>query len=181
MKKTRLLVILSCYLSLAVGLDLVKKFIPFLNMPSGGSVNIALIPIIICSFHLGVKYGVLTGFLWFVVSTIIGLNSFFISFAQILFDYIIPSSIIGLASVFYKKKTMLEIELGILFTMLVRTFSICLSGAYFWFDNSTTAGSFNAWIGSFVYNLPYSLITTLMLLIVIPLLLKYLKNYLYNI
>lgn len=180
MKKTRLLVLLSCYLSLAVGLDLIKKFIPFLNMPNGGSINIALIPIVFCSFHLGIKYGFITGFLWFVVSSIIGLNSYFISFFQILADYIIPSCIIGLAGIFYKKKNIFEIEIGILLTMLIRTFSICLSGAYFWFDESLSAGSLNAWIGSLVYNLPYSLLTTLMLLIVIPLLLKYLKNYLYN-
>ena len=178
MKKTTKLVTISIYVAIAIALDVIKEFIPFLNMPSGGSINIALIPIALCSFHLGIKQGLLTGFLWFVLSTLIGLNKYFISFGQIIFDYIIPSVILGAASFIYKKKNIFEIEIGLLITMLIRTLSICISGAYYWFDLSLAAGSVEAWSFSLIYNLPYSIASLIMLMIVIPLLLKSLKKYL---
>lgn len=178
MKKTKELTSISIYVALACVLDVIKEFIPFLNMPSGGSINIALIPIVLCSFHLGIKDGLITGALWFTISSIIGLNKYFISFGQIIADYIIPSTILGISSIFYKKKKVIECEFGILLAMLIRTFSICFSGAYYWFDKSEVAGSLNAWIFSLTYNVPYSLATLIMLLIIIPLLLKTLKKYL---
>ena len=178
MKKTTKLVTISIYVAIAIVLDIIKEFIPFLNMPSGGSVNIALIPIALCSFHLGIKDGILCGLLWFIVSSLIGLNKYFISFGQIIFDYIIPSVILGVSSCFYKKKNLFEIEFGIIITMIIRTLSICISGSYYWFDMSLAAGSKEAWIFSLTYNLPYSIATLIMLMIIIPLLLKSIKKYL---
>ena len=180
MNKTQRLVMISIYVALAIALDLVKEFIPFLNMPSGGSINIALIPIVICSFHLGIKEGMIVGTLWFVISSLIGLNKYFVSFGQIIFDYIIPSLIPGISAILYRKKNTIEIELGLLVMMAIRTFSLVLSGAIYWFDESVASGSYAAWSGSLIYNLPYSLATLLMLLIVVPLLLNSLKKYLYN-
>lgn len=180
MKKTRDIVIISIYVALILSLDVIKTLIPFLNMPSGGSVNIALIPLAVSSFHLGIKKGLLIGFLWFVLSSIIGLNTYFISFGQIIFDYILPSVILGLSSVFYSHHKFIEIELGIFLMMTIRTLSIIFSGAYFWYDNSLSAFSLNAWMFSISYNLPYSLVTLIMLLIIVPFILETLKKYLYN-
>ncbi|MDO5440546.1 MAG: ECF transporter S component [Erysipelotrichaceae bacterium] len=181
MKKTYKLVTISIYVALAIVLDVIKEFIPLLNMPSGGSINIALIPIALCSFHLGIKEGLIVGSLWFIVTCLLGLNKYFISFGQIFFDYIIPSVIVGTSSFLYRKKKLIEIEFGIFITMLIRTLSICISGAYYWCESSEVAGSVNAWFFSLTYNLPYSIATLLMLLIVIPILLKSLKKYIYNI
>lgn len=178
MKKTKKIVLISIYTTLAIVLDVIKEFIPFLNMPSGGSVNIALIPIALCSFHLGIGHSFISGVLWFVISSILGLNKYFISFGQIIFDYIIPSTILCLASIFYKRSKTIEIEIGILLAMIIRTLSICYSGAIYWFDSSAASGSIEAWSGSLIYNLPYSLATCLMLMLIIPLLLKTLKKYL---
>ena len=178
MNKTKKIVFISIYVAIALVLDFVKSFIPFLNMPSGGSVNIALIPIVLCSFHLGVYDGCVCGFLWLVVSCLLGLNKYFVSFGQILFDYIVPSIIPGISAIFYSKKKIVEIELGIFIAMLIRTFSICLSGAIYWFEESAAAGSIEAWNGSLIYNLPYSIATTIMLMIIVPLLIKTLRKYL---
>lgn len=178
MKRTRKVVLISIYTTLAIVLDVIKEFIPFLNMPSGGSVNIALIPIVLCSFHLGIGNSFISGILWFAISSILGLNKYFISFGQIVFDYIIPSTILCLSSIFYKRYKTIEVEIGILFSMVLRTLSICLSGAVYWFDSSIASGSIEAWSGSLLYNVPYSLMTCLMLMLVIPLLLKTMKKYL---
>jgi len=175
--KTKAIVSMALYISLAIVLDYIKEFMPFLNMPSGGSVNIALIPVVISSFHLGYKKGILVGFLWWLVSFSLGLNEWFISVPQYLLDYIIPSCVVGFSSLFYKHKNNKEIVGGILLTMFIRTLSICLSGAIYW-PGDLASGSNAAWVYTFSYNLPYCIATTVMLVIIVPILLKSINKYL---
>lgn len=175
MKKNQRLVFISIYCALALALDYIKAFIPFLNMPSGGSINIALIPVVVSSFHLGIMDGVFTGLLWWLVSSIIGLNPYYISLMQYVVDYVVPSLIVGISSLFYKRKNIFEIELGILFMMIIRTFCLVLSGAIFWPD-AVASGSAEAWSLSLIYNLPYSIATLIMLLIIIPIVLRSMKR-----
>lgn len=176
MKKNQKIVFISIYCCLAIVLDYIKTFIPFLNMPSGGSINIALIPIVICSFHLGIFCSMICGLIWWILSSMFGLNPYFISIIQYLLDYIIPSVIVGIASIFYHKKNIFEIEMGIVIMMLIRTVSIVISGAIYW-PGQLSSGSLAAWTASIVYNLPYSLATLIMLLIIIPSLLSGLKKH----
>ena len=176
MKKNQKLVFIAIYVALAIVLDLVKEMLPFLNMPNGGSINIAVVPIVICAFHMGCPYGLAAGFMWWLISSLMGLNNWFLSIPQYVVDYILPSTIIGLASVFYKKKTIFEIEAGIVVMMIIRTMLLILSGVYFWPDG-VAAGSAAAWAASCAYNLPYSIATMIMLMIVVPVLLKSLKSY----
>ena len=176
MNKNRIIVLISMYCCLALVLDYIKSFIPFLNMPSGGSINIALIPIVICSFHLGTINAMLCGGLWWLVSSLLGLNPYYISLMQYVIDYIIPSIVIGACSLFYKNRKILEAELGILFVMIIRTFCLTLSGAMFWPDG-VVAGSTQAWVASCVYNVPYNAATLIMLMLITPLVLNRLKKY----
>ena len=173
MNKTKQIIFISYYVALAIVLDYIKTSIPFLNMPSGGSINIALIPIVLCSFHLGCKQGVLAGLLWWLVSSLLGLNNYYLSLMQYIVDYVIPSAIIGAASVFYSHSKIMEIQLGILFTMFIRTMCVLISGAVFWFDEASN--SVPAWIYTCTYNLPYSIATTIMLMIVVPIIIKHTK------
>lgn len=178
MSKTRRIIIISLFASISVALDIFKEMIPFLNMPSGGSINISLIPLVASSFILGINGGVLTSLIAFLISTMFGLNDIYISLAQYFFDYILPTLILGFSSIFYKNKKIKEMEFGILFVMLVRTFSLVISGMYFWFEESVAAGSLAALVGSLAYNVPYSFITMLVLLIVTPLLVRSIDKYL---
>ena len=166
------------FASISVALDIFKKMIPFLNLPNGGSINISLIPLVISSFILGKKSGVLTALIAFSVSTVFGLNSIYISLPQYFFDYILPTLILGFASIFYKNKKVYEIIFGIIFVMAIRTTSLIISGMYFWFESTVAAGSLEAFIFSFTYNFPYNFLTTLMLLICTPLLVKSIDKYL---
>lgn len=173
--KTRNIVFIALYVALAISLDYIKELLPFLNMRAGGSINIALIPIVVASFHLGVKKGIVTGLMWWLLSFVLGLNKWFICLPQYLLDYIIPSGIVGISSLFYKNKTSKEIILGIILMMIIRTTSIIVSGAYYW-PGELASGSKAAFIYSLSYNLPYSVLTCLMLVILIPIILKSLKN-----
>ena len=165
------MIMITIYVAITLVLDFVKEMIPFLNMPQGGSVNIALIPIVLLSFHLGVREGLTAGALWWLISSIMGMNEWFLSVPQYIVDYILPSVVIGAAAIVYRNGKMLEAEAGIFAVMLVRTFLLVLSGVYFWPDG-VAAGSAAAWIASLGYNLPYSIATTIMLMFVIPVLLK---------
>lgn len=176
MKKTKNIVFISIYVALALVLDFIKAFIPFLNMPSGGSINIALIPIVVCSFHLGIKNGITCGFAWWLLSSVIGLNNYFLNIPQYIVDYILPSIIPGMCCFLYKDKKLISMELGIVFCMLFRMFCLVISGAIFW-PGDAAANSLAAWSFSLAYNVPYSLATTVLLMFVTPLIIKSLRRY----
>ena len=176
MNKNKKIVLISIYCALAIVLDYIKAFIPFLNMPLGGSINIALIPVVLCSFHLGIFYGMMCGLLWWLVSSLLGLNPFFLSFAQYVIDYILPSAIVGISSIFYKNKKVFEIELGIIIMMILRTLLLVISGAIYW-PSGVASNSIEAWIASLSYNIPYCAATLIMLLIVMPLLVRSMRKY----
>ena len=178
MSKTRRIILISLFAAISVALDIFKEMIPFLNMPSGGSINISLIPLVAASFILGIRDGIFTSLIAFMISTMFGLNNIYISIPQYFFDYILPTLILGLSSIFYKNKKILEMEFGILFVMSIRTFSLVISGMYFWFEESVVAGSFEALVGSLAYNVPYSFITLIVLVIIVPLLVKSVSKYL---
>lgn len=177
MKKNYKLIVISLSVALCLILDYLKTFIPFLNMPFGGSINIALIPVMVVSFVFGYKEGIVVGILWWLVSSLLGLNSWFISIDQYIFDYILPSIIPGLAGllIIKNKNRNIEIISGIVLSMLIRTFVLVFSGAYYW-PEGVARGSQAAWVYSLTYNLPYNVITCLMLCIVVPLLCSRLSN-----
>ena len=55
--KTKELVLIALFIALAIVLDYIKEFLPFLNMPSGGSINIALIPVVVGKKYFAVFKG----------------------------------------------------------------------------------------------------------------------------
>ena len=175
--KTREIVFVALFVALAIVLDYIKEMIPFLNMPSGGSINIALIPVVTAAFVLGWKKGILVGLVWWLLTFVLGLNRWFISVPQYLLDYIIPSAIVGLCSIFYKHKLAIEAVIGIVFAMLIRTVSILVSGAIYW-PGEAASGSTAAWMGSLAYNIPYCLLTMVMLAAVVPIVLRAIRRYL---
>ncbi len=173
--ETKDIILIALYAALAIVVDYFKELLTFLDLPMGGSINIALIPVVVGAFHLGPKKGVLIGFLWWLVSSLFGLNPYFINVVQYLLDYIVPSVIIGASSIFYKKRSLLEAEAGILLTMAIRTLSIVISGVYFWPDG-VAAGSWAAWMASLSYNLPYCIATGVMLMAVVPIVISRIKH-----
>ena len=178
MTKTKKIVIISLLCSISVALDIFTKFIPFLNLPNGGSVNISLMPIMVVSFILGIKEGILCSFLSYLLSFAFGLNNIFLSIPQYTLDYLVPVICVGGCGLFYKNKNVLEMEIGIFISMLLRTTSLVISGAYFWVESTIIAGSIGSYIGSIAYNVPYSFITMIVLMISVPIVVKMVNKYL---
>lgn len=170
-EKIRFIVYVAIYAALTLALDYVKEMLPFLNLPNGGSINIALIPVMIASFHLGVPGGCAVGLLWWAISSLMGFNPYFLNLAQYLLDYVIPSFIVGASSFlcFGGKKTIVKGEIGLFVVNVLRTLSIVLSGVYYWADG-VAAGSAAAWTASLSYNVPYCVATYALLAVLLPVL-----------
>ena len=176
------------YVALAIVLDYIKKMIPFASLwPNGGSVDISLIPLVFASFHLGWKWGIATAAIQFVVSIMMGATHIYVAPYKpvfgFIFDYIVPSVIIGAAAFLwnkddrkFSKKAMIKMEIGIFVVMAIRIFSFILSGAYCWMEDAVNAGSPAAWIFAVTDTLGYAIPTLIILMIILPILYNMLKS-----
>ena len=174
--KTKDVVNIGIYVALTLVLDFIKEMIPFLNLPMGGSVNIALIPVVVASLHLGIGKGFVVSAFWLVLGTLFGWNGTYLNPMQWSFDYLLPTLVMGFAGIFYKNRKMFGAIAGTVLTMVLRTLFILISGAYFWFPEGAVAGSSAAWIGSCNYNLPYSIATLVVLLVIVPIIISRFKR-----
>lgn len=159
---------MAIYAALALILEYLSQFIVFFQMPSGGSVNLGVIAILVASFHLSWKKGMAVGLLWWLLGFVLGMNNWYLNPMQYGLDYIIPVLLCGLASIFPRvgKDNILS---GTLFAMVLRFTSFLLSGVYFWPPEGSVAGSGGAWVYSLSYNLGYNAATLVVALILVPL------------
>lgn len=174
--KTRDITYMAIYIAMAVVLELSEEFIPLFKMPNGGNLCIAIIPIILASYQLGAKKGMLCGFIWWITTTIFGQNAYIVSFWQMLLDYLIPAMLCGAASAFPKIKKISNVYIGSVSIILLRYICFVISGAVFWFPKGSSAGSLAAWIYSLNYNLYYNLATGIVAVIVVGIVIKRFNN-----
>lgn len=86
--------------AIAFLLDLATSFIG--KMPQGGSISLAMIPVLIMGFRHGLKGGLLTGFLLGVLQTIMGYTTI-VHPVQGFLDYFVAFTVVGAGGVFYKQ------------------------------------------------------------------------------
>ena len=65
---------------------------------------------------------------------------------------------------------------GIVIAMLLKYFLQVLSGVYYWFPEGSYAGSAASWAFSLGYNLWYNLVTMVICVVVVPELIRRLKQ-----
>ncbi len=174
--KVKDLVLMAFYAALALVLDYVSAMIPFLQMPQGGSINLAVIPVFVASYHLGWKKGIATGLLWWLIGFLMGLNNWFVDPMQYALDYIIPAVICGMAALLPRIKNIPNIYSGVVVMMIIKFISHVLSGVYYWPPEGAARGSMAAWTYSLGYNLWYNLATLIVALIIVPLIIKRLSK-----
>ena len=178
-QKTRTYVFIAMYASLSVLFNFLTQFLP--HMVNGGTVDLSVIPIFIASYHLGWKKGVWTGIFTWLLGLVFGMNRYMVSPLQILFDYVIPIVVPGIAScipsIKVKELHISNIYTGVFVTMFLKYSSHVLAGVYFWFPEGSAAGSIAAWIYSaWTYNLGYNVLTLLACFIIIPILIQSLQR-----
>ncbi len=172
--QTRLMAFMALYAALYVVLKFVGNFIPFLQMPNGGSVEIELIAVFAASWHLGWQCGCGVAMLSWLITFVMGSGRWYLNPMQYALDYFIPLIVVGLAILFGGRGKN-RYYLGILVSMFLKFASNVLSGVYYWPPEEAVAGSGPAWIYSLSYNSGYNIATCIVCLILVPVLLDRLK------
>ncbi len=114
--KTQKLVTSAMLIALGSAISLVSEWIPFLNLPFGGTVTIAsLLPLVLISYLYGVRWGLGSAFVYSLLQMAIGfktvsglflpdsdsyMGSVGVAFAILLLDYILAFTSVGLGGVF---------------------------------------------------------------------------------
>jgi len=154
MKETKRIAEIGIMLAVAVVLEAISTFVPFLHMPQGGSVSLGMLPIFYIAFKYGMKDGLIAGFAFGLANFM--LNGFVIHWGSIIFDYVLAFTVLGFAGAFGKGTVSNKVFVGgVLFGGFLRYLMHSFSGVLFF---SEYAGEEGAFIYSFVfYNLPYML------------------------
>lgn len=195
-KQSKLSIIVQC--AIMAALSIVLSFIKIYEAPLGGSVTLfSAAPIILISFLYGTGYGLATGLVNAVAQLLFGLGT--VAYVPnalgivlcILFDYIVPFSLIGLAGIFRNIKFTNNVKyqtlnrytnlmLGTLMVSVIRFLCHFFTGIVVWYS-LTKEGEWNDLVFklspaaySAVYNGAYMVPETILLLIAVPVL-----NYLY--
>ena len=175
--KTRILA--ECAVLIALGTILAK--IKIYELPNGGSVTAAsMVPFILISLRHGTRWGLLAGFANSLLQMLLGglwptpAGTATAMALEVLLDYLLPFTVLGLASVFAKpfgeKKKMQGILFGTFMVCLLRFLCHFFSGIIVW--GSITQDGIGAVIYSLTYNGSYMVLETIIALIVIALLYK---------
>ena len=132
---------------------IICDFIPL--WPNGGSVGIAMVPILVLSIRRGAIPGLIGGLILGLLDMIDGVwispvagNSIFLAFISILLDYILGWTLVGLAGLFSKKIKKAEDNksvakwsiIAILVGGLARLFIVFLSGSILWSKGTEILG-----------------------------------------
>ncbi|MBR6051081.1 MAG: energy-coupled thiamine transporter ThiT [Clostridia bacterium] len=155
-------------IAIATVIALICDYIPFLNLPFGGTITIAsMLPIIIVSYMFGIKWGLFTAFTYSIVQIIISLThgasgtvaglflpdsgfTVIMGIIIILLDYVAAYTSLGLGGIFrniVKNKTAALVVGGTFALVVCYAFHV-LSGAIFygqwaeWFFTDTIIKDF---------------------------------------
>ena len=182
--KTRRLTESALLIALGTVLALLTNYIPFLNLPYGGSVTIfSMVPLIILSYRYGIGWGFFSGVVFGVLQMALGLTTgvfsgaeFYVVVFSILLDYLLASGVIGLAGMFKNriKNPFVSVGLGSLIVCVLRYIAHLVSGALLfgsyaeWYftesgfpadAGASILGSFSgtalSWVYSVIYNAMY--------------------------
>ena len=159
---TKDLVYMALYAALFIVLDVAVNTLGILQMPNGGSLGVSVIPLLMASYHLGWQKGTVVAVLSILLQYVTG-PMYTPDLIGFLLDYFFAFSVYGLASLFPNYKWFYS---GVLITNLVRLIASTLSGILVW----ETA----PW-ASLVYNATYMIPTTILCLVLLPLVMPRIK------
>ncbi len=159
---TKDLVYMALYAALFIVLDVTVNTLGILQMRNGGSLGVSVIPLLMASYHLGWQKGTVVAILSILLQYVTG-PMYTPDLTGFLLDYFFAFSVYGLASLFPNYKWFYS---GVLITNLVRLICSTLSGILVW----ETA----PW-ASLVYNATYMIPTTILCLVLLPLVMPRIK------
>ena len=156
------IVLMAFYLALFFVLDFLSNAIPFFQMPQGGTVGLGTVALLLASYQLGWQKGLIVALLSIIIQFVTG-AMYILGPLQFALDYFIAFAVYGLASCF---PTWGWFYSGVLITNLIRFASSTLSGVLFYGVTLT---------GSLIYQAWYMVPTTVIGMVLVPLLMKALQ------
>jgi thiamine transporter len=171
-KRTLFMVEVAIFAALALLLD----FIPSIQMPNGGSISFAMIPVFIVAFRWGLKGGLLTGFIWGALQLAFGPD--IKTPLQAFIEYCFAFAALGVAGIFARQvqqaikdgkvgKRFVYITLGVFLGTALRFLAHFYAGIVFWAEYAPEGQAL--WLYSLIYNgsymLPSFIITTIVVFV----------------
>lgn len=160
--------------ALMVALSVVLGLLPLPSWPQGGSITVAMIPVIYYSYRRGAKWGLMAGLVYSGVQMLTGwyappAGTFGATVLCVLLDYVLAFALLGAADViarlFGARLRLCGYAVGALCVTLVRFVCSFLSGVLLW--GSYAPEGVNVWIYSLTYNasymIPNAILTTVLI------------------
>ena len=168
--------------ALAFALDFIQGPITRGLFPNGGSIGIAMLPILILAFRRGTKYAFISGlilsFLQMLGGIYLSANVWYMIILQILLDYILAYPLVAFAGIFRKNyinsdnKTLKNAFLinGTILGGVLKILCHYLAGVIFWSSSCPEGFSGGAHLYSIAYNssymIPNIILNTIILIII---------------
>lgn len=183
---TRLLTEIALVSAIAFVLDVFQSGLFRGMFPNGGSIGIAMLPILIITFRRGFLTGLIASFVLSFLQMLGGVyaiaSSWYLVLLQIMLDYIISYPLVSFAGVFYKKfhqsenkkKQINYLIIGTTLGGILKLLSHYLAGVIFWSSSCPENFIGGPYLFSLVYNGGYmipNIILNAILLVAV-----YLKN-----
>lgn len=148
---------------MAAALGVILSLIKVYRLPQGGSVTATTLPVLFLAVWRGPKAGAAAGLVLGLLKLTLG--PIIVHPAQVLFDYLIPFALLGVAGFLPRYPAM-----GVLVGSLCRGASHTFSGAIFF--ASYAPPGMNVWKYSVLYNASYVLPEALICIVLVPILLR---------
>lgn len=129
--------------ALCIALSVVLSYFNLFTMPQGGSVDFALMPLIVFSYRRGLKWGIQAGILSGLIRILLG--SYVYNPVQAILEYPLAYAFIGLTAMHPR-------IVGLIFSAIGKIACHIIAGAIF-FAQYAPEGQ-NPWIYSLIYNTP---------------------------
>ncbi|MFI3284708.1 MAG: energy-coupled thiamine transporter ThiT [Erysipelotrichaceae bacterium] len=153
------LVFMAMYMAMFMALDVIVNYYQILQMPQGGSLGVSVIPLLICSYHLGWKKGVLSCVCAVMLMFITG-PMYTPNILGFLLDYLFAFGVYGFASILPNYRYFYT---GVLVSNVIRYVLHVVSGMIIW--------QTPLW-GSLTYNFFYMAATLVLCMVMVPLLMS---------
>ena len=165
------LVLMALYAALFIVLDYTANMLP--KMPNGGSVGLGVIPLLMASYHLGWKKGIIVGLSSVLLQFMTG-QMWYYHWVQFLLDYIIAFGFYGVACAFPNFKIgHFDLYSGIIITNVVRYLCSVTSGVVFFAVEGASLPE--TILFSLNYNATYMIPTLIVTVLCVPLIHRRLK------
>ena len=167
-----------CEGAIMIALAQILGYLKFYQMPYGGSVTLAMVPLIFFAVRWGLGKGLLVGFVYGLLQLTLD-GAFAYTWQAMILDYLIAFAPIGLAGLFMGKKG--GVFYGSILGLFIRFIAHTLSGVYVWAEYMPESflgiTMTSPWIYSPLYNGIYMGLNLVLTLVVFAILYKPLNKY----